>query len=117
MPLNQLGHQLLRGIYNDYNRFIDTYLAPYAIISPVMVLLEIEMVLLDFGWSDVVNVSGHRLSTAEIEAALIEHPIVGESAVVGYADELTGQTVAAYVSLKKDASLGRCRNIKNDFNS
>lgn len=49
---------------------------------------------------DVVNVSGHRLSTAEIEAALIEHPNVGEAAVVGIADELTGQAVNAFVSLK-----------------
>ncbi|KAL1983061.1 hypothetical protein VTN96DRAFT_544 [Rasamsonia emersonii] len=49
---------------------------------------------------DVVNVSGHRLSTAEIEAALIEHPMVAEAAVVGIADELTGQAVNAFVSLK-----------------
>jgi acetyl-CoA synthetase len=54
---------------------------------------------------DVVNVSGHRLSTAEIEAALIEHDLVAESAVVGYADDLTGQAVAAYVSLKKDKGI------------
>ena len=50
---------------------------------------------------DVVNVSGHRLSTAEIEAALIEHKAVGEAAVVGVADELTGQAVAAFVSIKE----------------
>ncbi|KAJ9264273.1 hypothetical protein DTO195F2_2433 [Paecilomyces variotii] len=49
---------------------------------------------------DVVNVSGHRLSTAEIEAALVEHPQVAEAAVVGIADELTGQAVNAFVSLK-----------------
>ncbi|KAJ5905628.1 Acetyl-coenzyme A synthetase [Penicillium subrubescens] len=49
---------------------------------------------------DVVNVSGHRLSTAEIEAALIEHPMVAEAAVVGIADELTGQAVNAFVALK-----------------
>ncbi|CAZ80338.1 unnamed protein product [Tuber melanosporum] len=49
---------------------------------------------------DVVNVSGHRLSTAEIEAALIHHEAVAEAAVVGIADELTGQTVNAFVSLK-----------------
>ncbi|KAL4776394.1 acetyl-coenzyme a synthetase [Aspergillus nidulans var. acristatus] len=49
---------------------------------------------------DVVNVSGHRLSTAEIEAALLEHPMVAEAAVVGIADELTGQAVNAFVSLK-----------------
>jgi len=50
---------------------------------------------------DVVNVSGHRLSTAEIEAALIEHHQVGEAAVVGINDELTGQAVNAFVSLKQ----------------
>jgi acetyl-CoA synthetase len=49
---------------------------------------------------DVVNVSGHRLSTAEIEAALIEHHSVAEAAVVGIADELTGQAVNAFVALK-----------------
>jgi len=50
---------------------------------------------------DVVNVSGHRLSTAEIEAALIEHSSVAEAAVVGVNDELTGQAVNAFVSLKE----------------
>ena len=49
---------------------------------------------------DVVNVSGHRLSTAEIEAALIEHHSVAEAAVVGVADELTGQAVNAFVAIK-----------------
>jgi acetyl-CoA synthetase len=49
---------------------------------------------------DVVNVSGHRLSTAEIEAALIEHHQVAEAAVVGINDELTGQAVNAFVALK-----------------
>lgn len=49
---------------------------------------------------DVVNVSGHRLSTAEIEAALLEHHTVAEAAVVGIADELTGQAVAAFVAIK-----------------
>ncbi|KAL5615191.1 hypothetical protein BROUX41_005248 [Berkeleyomyces rouxiae] len=50
---------------------------------------------------DVVNVSGHRLSTAEIEAALLEHHTVAEAAVVGVADELTGQAVTAFVALKE----------------
>ncbi|KAG4033540.1 hypothetical protein MFRU_004g00480 [Monilinia fructicola] len=49
---------------------------------------------------DVVNVSGHRLSTAEIEAALIEHHAVAEAAVVGIHDELTGQAVNAFVAIK-----------------
>ncbi|CAI5759058.1 unnamed protein product [Candida verbasci] len=95
---------ITRGIYNDYNRFIDTYLAPYKnyYFSGDGAARDAD----GFFWilgrvDDVVNVSGHRLSTAEIEAALIEHPLVAESAVVGYADDLTGQAVAAYVSLKK----------------
>ncbi|KAG8839856.1 acetyl-CoA synthetase [Serendipita sp. 411] len=49
---------------------------------------------------DVINVSGHRLSTAEIESALILHPGVAETAVIGTADELTGQAVHAFVNLK-----------------
>jgi len=98
---------ITRGIFNDYNRFIDTYLKPYPnhYFSGDGAARDND----GFYWilgrvDDVVNVSGHRLSTAEIEAALIEHHLVAESAVVGYADDLTGQAVAAYVSLKKDKS-------------
>lgn len=54
----------------------------------------------------MVNVSGHRLSTAEIEAALIEHDGVAEAAVVGINDELTGQAVNAFVSLKDGTDSG-----------
>jgi acetyl-CoA synthetase len=50
--------------------------------------------------TDVINVSGHRLSTAEIESALILHPGVAEAAVIGATDELTGQSVHAFVTLK-----------------
>ncbi|MGC9973314.1 MAG: acetate--CoA ligase [Bryobacteraceae bacterium] len=53
---------------------------------------------------DVMNVSGHRLSTMEIESALVRHPSVAEAAVVGRPDELTGQAVCAFVTLKKGAS-------------
>lgn len=94
---------ITRGILGDYARFIDTYLAAYPgyYFSGDGAARDKD----GFFWilgrvDDVVNVSGHRLSTAEIEAALIEHELVGESAVVGYADDLTGQAVAAYVSLK-----------------
>lgn len=52
--------------------------------------------------ADVINVSGHRLSTAEIESALIAHGAVAEAAVVGAHDELTGQCIHAFVSLKPD---------------
>ncbi|CAN3375217.1 hypothetical protein DIURU_001080 [Diutina rugosa] len=94
---------ITRGIFNDYARFIDTYLGAYPghYFSGDGAARDKD----GFYWilgrvDDVVNVSGHRLSTAEIEAALIEHELVAESAVVGYADDLTGQAVAAYVSLK-----------------
>jgi acetyl-CoA synthetase len=49
---------------------------------------------------DVMNVSGHRLSTMEIESALVRHPSVAEAAVVGRPDEITGQAVCAFVTLK-----------------
>ena len=48
---------------------------------------------------DVLNVSGHRLGTAEIESALVKHPQVAESAVVGYPHDITGQGIYAYVTL------------------
>ena len=50
---------------------------------------------------DVMNVSGHRLSTMEVESALVRHPAVAEAAVVGKPDEITGQAVAAFVTLKR----------------
>ncbi|VXC38702.1 hypothetical protein ARTHRO9V_240138 [Arthrobacter sp. 9V] len=52
---------------------------------------------------DVMNVSGHRLSTTEIESALVSHPSVAEAAVVGAADDTTGQAVVAFVILRGDA--------------
>ena len=53
---------------------------------------------------DVINVSGHRLGTAEVESALVEHPAVAEAAVVGYPHEIKGQGIYAYVILKNDAT-------------
>src|SRR5256712_2852278 len=51
---------------------------------------------------DVVNVSGHRLSTMEIESALVSHPAVAEAAVVGRPDEMQGQAITAFVTLGGD---------------
>ncbi|KAG7666241.1 ACS1 [[Candida] subhashii] len=109
---------IARSIFNDYNRFIDTYLRPYQdhYFSGDGAARDND----GFFWilgrvDDVVNVSGHRLSTAEIEAALIEHDLVGESAVVGFADDLTGQAVAAYVSLKKDQVHEDLETIKKEL--
>ena len=55
---------------------------------------------------DVMNVSGHRLSTTEIESALVSHPKVAEAAVVGAKDEDTGQAVCAFVILREEAGDG-----------
>jgi acetyl-CoA synthetase len=49
---------------------------------------------------DVMNVSGHRLSTIEVESALVDHPAVAEAAVIGRADPLTGEAIAAFVTLR-----------------
>lgn len=96
---------MTRSIWKDYSRYLDTYLKPYHgyYFSGDGAARDKD----GFYWilgrvDDVVNVSGHRLSTAEIEAALIEHPLVSENAVVGFPDELTGSAVAAFVSLKKE---------------
>ncbi len=55
---------------------------------------------------DVMNVSGHRLSTTEIESALVSHPKVAEAAVVGAADDMTGQAICAFVILRSEAGDG-----------
>ena len=55
---------------------------------------------------DVMNVSGHRMSTTEIESALVSHPKVAEAAVVGAADDMTGQAICAFVILRSEAGDG-----------
>jgi acetyl-CoA synthetase len=55
---------------------------------------------------DVMNISGHRLSTTEIESALVSHPKVAEAAVVGAADDMTGQAICAFVILRSEAGDG-----------
>jgi acetyl-CoA synthetase len=102
---------MLRTLWGDDQRFKDTYWSKYA----------------DQGWyfagdgakkdedgdlwvlgrvDDVMNVSGHRLSTTEIESALVSHPKVAEAAVVGAKDEDTGQAVVAFVILRDEAGDG-----------
>lgn len=97
-----------RTIWKNNDRFLDTYLRPYPgyYFTGDGVARDKD----GFYWilgrvDDVVNVSGHRLSTAEIEAAIIEDDMVAEGAVVGFNDDLTGQAVAAFVVLKNKSSL------------
>ncbi len=94
---------MLRTLWGDDQRFVDTYWSRYKGLyfagdgakkdedGDIWLLGRVD---------DVMNVSGHRLSTTEIESALVSHPDVAEAAVVGAADETTGQAVVAFVILR-----------------
>jgi acetyl-CoA synthetase len=100
---------MLRGIWGDPERYKETYwskystpeVAKYFAGDGAHVDADGDIVLLG-RVDDVMNVSGHRLSTTEIESALVSHPMVAEAAVVGAADEQTGQAVVAFVILRSD---------------
>ncbi|PTB79410.1 acetyl-CoA synthetase-like protein [Trichoderma longibrachiatum ATCC 18648] len=103
LAFKQSWPSIARTVYGSHKRYLDTYLHVYKgyYFTGDGAARDHE----GFYWirgrvDDVVNVSGHRLSTAEIEAALIEHHAVAEAAVVGVSDELTGQAVNAFVALK-----------------
>ncbi len=99
---------MVRTIWGDDQRFIDTYWAKFGdryFAGDGARLDEDGDVWLLGRVDDVMNVSGHRLSTAEIESALVEHHAVAESAVVGADDETTGQAVVAFVILKSQQSI------------
>ncbi|WP_406609895.1 acetate--CoA ligase [Planctomonas psychrotolerans] len=101
---------MLRGIWNDPERFVETYWSKFADAPDGPLYFAGDGARLDEDgdiWllgrvDDVMNVSGHRLSTAEIESSLVSHPFVAESAVVGATDETTGQAVVAFVILRAD---------------
>ncbi len=96
---------MLRGIWGDPDRFKETYWSKFEGIyfagDGAKFDEEGDLWLLG-RVDDVMNVSGHRLSTAEIESALVSHPYVAEAAVVGAKDETTGQAVVAFVILRQD---------------
>ncbi|WZH35459.1 MAG: acetate--CoA ligase [Microbacterium enclense] len=96
---------MLRGIWGDPDRYRETYWEKFAdkgyyFAGDGARLDEDGDVWLLGRVDDVMNVSGHRLSTAEIESALVGHEGVAESAVVGASDETTGQAVVAFVIIK-----------------
>ncbi len=98
---------MLRTIWGDDARYVDTYWSRFEGMyfagdgakkdddGDIWILGRVD---------DVMNVSGHRLSTTEIESALVSHPKVAEAAVVGAKDETTGQAVCAYVILREAAA-------------
>ena len=94
---------MLRGIYRDPDRYVQTYWSKYgdAYFAGDGARIDEDG---DF-WllgrvDDVMNVSGHRISTIEVESALVDHPRVAEAAVCGRSDPQTGQAIVAYVTLK-----------------
>jgi acetyl-CoA synthetase len=102
---------MLRTLWGDDQRYRETYWARFA--SQGYYFAGDGAKKDDDGdiWllgrvDDVMNVSGHRLSTTEIESALVSHPKVAEAAVVGAADETTGQAVCAFVILREEAGDG-----------
>ena len=95
---------MLRTLYKDPDRFVQTYFSQF---GPGVYFVGDGARRDEDGYfwitgriDDVINVSGHRLSTAEIESALVAHPMVAEAAVIAASDELTGQSIVAYVTLR-----------------
>ncbi|KAI9507252.1 acetyl-coenzyme a synthetase [Russula earlei] len=94
---------IARTVFQDHQRYLETYMKPYAgyfYTGDGAARDEHGYIWIKGRVDDVINVSGHRLSTAEIESALILHPGVAEAAVIGAADDLTGQAVYAFPTLK-----------------
>ncbi len=92
----------MRTVYGDHQRFVDTYFIQYP--GKYFTGDGCRRDADGYYWitgrvDDVLNVSGHRLGTAEVESALVAHPKVAEAAVVGYPHDIKGQGIYAYVTL------------------
>jgi acetyl-CoA synthetase len=97
---------MLRTLYRERERFVETYFSRFGPESYLVgdAAREDED---GYFWvlgriDDVINVSGHRLSTAEVESAIVSHPKVAEAAVIGQSDPDTGQAICAFVTLEGD---------------
>jgi len=104
LTLRRPWPSMLRGLYREPERFLETYWAKYG--RDVYFVGDAARVD-DEGYywvigrvDDVINVSGHRLSTAEVESAIVSHERVAEAAVIGQADEISGQAITAFVTLQ-----------------
>jgi acetyl-CoA synthetase len=106
LVLTQPWPSMTRGIWGDPERFFDIYWSrfPGKYFAGDGAKLDPEGDLWLLGRvDDVMNISGHRLSTTEVEHALVGHHAVAEAAVVGASDETTGQAIVAFVTLKLSA--------------
>ena len=94
----------MRTVYGDHQRFIDTYFKTYPgkyFTGDGARRDEDGYYWITGRVDDVINVSGHRIGTAEVESALVGHPAVAEAAVVGFPHDIKGQGLYAYVTLKQ----------------
>jgi acetyl-CoA synthetase len=95
---------MLRTLYKEPDRFVETYFMRFGKETYLVgdaARRDKDGYLWVIGRiDDVVNVSGHRLSTAEVESAIVAHEAVAEAAVIGQSDELTGQAICAFVTLQ-----------------
>ncbi|MDQ0395967.1 acetate--CoA ligase [Labrys monachus] len=97
----------MRTVYGDHQRFFDTYFAAYKgkyFTGDGCRRDEDGYYWITGRVDDVINVSGHRMGTAEVESALVAHELVSEAAVVGYPHDLKGQGIYAYVTLMAGSS-------------
>jgi acetyl-CoA synthetase len=104
LVLDQPWPSMLRGIWGDPHRYVETYWSRFAeqgwYFAGDSAYYDADGAIWVVGRiDDVMNVSGHRLSTAEVESALVGHVAVAEAAVVGATDETTGQAICAFVVL------------------
>ena len=95
---------MLRNLYRDPDRYVETYWSKFGpdtyFVGDAARHDEDGYISIIGRVDDVINVSGHRLSTAEVESAIVSHPKVAEAAVIGQTDEDTGQAIAAFVTLE-----------------
>lgn len=94
---------MLRGIWGNHERYLDTYWSRFEgrYFAGDGARIDADGYIWLLGRvDDVMNVSGHRISTAEIESGLVDHPAVAEAAVVGASDATTGQAIVGYVILR-----------------
>src|SRR5215210_8499599 len=109
---------MLRGIHNDHERYVQTYWSRYDGVyfagDGARIDEDGDFWLLG-RVDDVMNISGHRISTIEVESALVDHQKVAEAAVCGRADERTGQAIVAYVTLKggEEGSVEMLEELRN----
>jgi len=106
LTLTRPWPSMLRTLYKEEDRFVETYFSRFGketyLVGDAARRDEDGYFWVIGRIDDVVNVSGHRLSTAEVESAIVAHEKVAEAAVIGQSDEQTGQAICAFVTLRGD---------------